>query len=338
MPLRYLTMTDGPMRFAITGAAGFVGSRLSSFLLSEGHSVVAISREIGSCDDLQQEGAEFRVADVRIPEQIDQALEGVDGVYHIAALFNHPDRTWDDFRDVNVTGTVNVLRAAKRAGAKKVVHCSTVGVATEASPPPYNEIVPYSPQPNDKYEVSKAEGEIAALKFAAQNDLRLTVVRPAQIYGPGDSSKAKFYKLIKKGVIVNPGRTKKHLIYIDDLCKAFLMAMTSDQSDGEVFLIAGKRPVDLKDLIDIAARTLDVSPPKVKLPAKPVVLACAVVENLCNMLRVKPVVFRRSMDFFVKSVECDTSKSSEMLGFQSEVGVKDGIRYTVDWLRENQLI
>jgi nucleoside-diphosphate-sugar epimerase len=331
-------MTDDPMRLAVTGAAGFVGSRLSSFLLSQGHDVVAISRQPDSCDDVRREGAEVRVADVRIPAQIDSALEGVDGVFHIAALFNHPDRTWDDYRDVNVTGTVNVLRAAKQAGAKKVVHCSTVGVATEASPPPYDEDIPYSPQPNDKYEASKADGEKAALAFAAQNDLRLTVIRPAQIYGPGDRSKAKFYKLIKKGVIVSPGQTMKHLIYIDDLCRAFLMAMTRNQADGEVFLIAGKRPVELKELIDIAATTLGVPSPKVKLPAAPVVFACTVVENVCNLLRVKPLVFRRSMDFFVKSVECDTSKSSEMLGFQSEVGVNDGIRFTVDWLRGNQLI
>ena len=331
-------MTDDPMRLAVTGAAGFVGSRLSSFLLSQGHDVVAISRQPDSCDDVRREGAEVRVADVRIPAQIDSALEGVDGVFHIAALFNHPDRTWDDYRDVNVTGTVNVLRAAKQAGAKKVVHCSTVGVATEASPPPYDEDIPYSPQPNDKYEASKADGEKAALAFAAQNDLRLTVIRPSQIYGPGDRSKAKFYKLIKKGVIVSPGQTMKHLIYIDDLCRAFLMAMTRNQADGEVFLIAGKRPVELKELIDIAATTLGVPSPKVKLPAAPVVFACTVVENVCNLLRVKPLVFRRSMDFFVKSVECDTSKSSEMLGFQSEVGVNDGIRFTVDWLRGNQLI
>jgi nucleoside-diphosphate-sugar epimerase len=325
-------------RYAVTGAAGFVGGRLVSRLLDAGHSVVAVTRDQGSGEALQALGAETRVADVRNPQQLQEAFDGADGVFHVAALFNHPDHGWDDYRDVNVTGTVNVLQAAQSAGVKKVVHTSTIGVATEAKPPPYDEETPYSPQPDDKYEVSKTEGEIAARKFAEENGLRLTVIRPAQVYGPGDRSKAKFYKLVKKGVIVNPGDTQKHLIYIDDLCDAFLKAMQSEVADGEVFVIAGKQPTKLTRLVELAAAELDVPLPRVKLPAKPVVLACTVVEKVCDTLRVKPVIFRRSMDFFTRTVECDTTKARRILGFESQVAVQDGVRETVSWLRQQQLI
>jgi nucleoside-diphosphate-sugar epimerase len=251
-------MVNKQQCYAVTGAAGFVGRQLVSHLLDAGHRVVAITRNEKSHESLESLGAKVRIADVRIPEQLDEAFQGVDGVFHVAALFNHPERTWDDYRDVNVTGTVNVLRAAQTAGARKVVHCSTIGVATEAKPPPYDEETPYSPQPDDKYEVSKTEGEQAARAFAKENDLRLTVIRPAQVYGPGDHSKAKFYKLVKKGVIVSPGHTQKHLIYVDDLCDAFLKSMTSAVADGEVFVIAGREPTRLTRLIEIAASAMEV--------------------------------------------------------------------------------
>ena len=331
-------MDDRQQCYAITGAAGFVGGRLVKHLLDAGHRVVAVTRDDKSHGSLESLGAEARVADVREPEQLDRAFQGVDGVFHIAALFNHPDKTWDDYRDVNVAGTVNVLRAAQAAGARKVVHCSTIGVATEAKPPPYDEETPYSPQPDDKYEVSKAEGEQAARAFADENDLRMTVIRPAQVYGPGDRSKAKFYKLVKKGIIVSPGNTQKHLIYIDDLCDAFHRAMNSEAADGEVFVIAGREPTKLTRLIEVAASAMEVPLPKIRLPAKPVVLACTAVEVTCNALRIKPIIFRRSMDFFTRSVACDTSKSAQVLGFESQVAVPEGVRNTVSWLREQQLI
>lgn len=325
-------------RFAVTGAGGFVGRRLVQFLRSRGHDVIAVVRSMPAAEEADAIDAELRIADVTDHSQLTKAFAGADGVFHLAALFNHPDKTWDDYRAVNVEGTLNVLRAAMESGCDRVVHCSTVGVATEAHPPPYSEETPYSPQPDDKYEVSKAEGEVAARKFADENDISLAVVRPAQVYGPGDKSKAKFYKLVKKGVIVRPGRTKKHMIYVDDLCDAFLRAMTLKSADGEVFLIAGREPTPLNELVVLAADTMDVRVPRIHLPATPVVFACTVVEKSCNLVGIKPFIFRRSMDFFTKSVECDVSKAKEKLGFSSETTVEDGVRNTVEWLDANNLI
>jgi nucleoside-diphosphate-sugar epimerase len=282
--------------------------------------------------------AEVRIADVTSQSQLETAFANVDGVFHLAALFNHPDKTWDDYRAVNVQGTLNVLQAAVTSGCDRVVHCSTVGVATEAHAPPFSEDTPYSPQPDDKYEVSKTEGEIAAREFAAEHGTSLVVIRPAQVYGPGDRSKAKFYKLVKKGVIVRPGRTKKHLIYVDDLCEAFLKAMLLDSADGEVFLIAGREPTPLNELVTLAADTMGVNTPRVRLPATPVVLACTIVEKSCNLVGIKPFIFRRSMDFFTKSVECDVSKAKHKLGFSSDTSVETGVKNTVDWLQANNLI
>jgi nucleoside-diphosphate-sugar epimerase len=327
-----------PKRYAVTGAGGFIGSRLVSYLRSYGHEVLATVREQSANETLRSAGADVRVADVTDMSQLVDAFNGADGVFHLAALFNHPDKSWEDYRAVNVEGTLNVLRAAQEAGCQRVVHCSTVGVATEAHPPPYNEDTPYSPQPDDKYEVTKTEGEIAARQFAGENEISLAVIRPAQVYGPGDKSKSKFYKLVKKGVIVRPGKTKKHLIYIDDLCDAFLRAMTTEAADGEVFLIAGRQSTPLEELVTLAAFELGVPVPRIRLPAMPVVLACTVVEKICNLIGIKPFIFKRSMDFFTKSIECDTTKSQRLLGISNQMSVDDGVKNTVAWLQSQVLI
>ncbi len=325
-------------RFAVTGAGGFIGGQLAHRLLDRGHEVVAIVRRPEQADSLEARGAIVRVADVRDSSQILEAICGSTGIFHLAALFNHPDHTWDDYRAVNVQGTLNVLDAAKRAGVNRTVHCSTVGVATEVGPPPYSEETPYSPQPDDKYEVTKCEAEQAARAFAEEHGVSLSIVRPAQVYGPGDRSKVKFYRLVKRGIIVSPGNTRKHLIYIDDLCRAFELAMISPNADGQVFLIAGDQSIALKDLVSTVAQILQVPEPRFLLPAKPVTFACATVEMICNALGVKPVIFRRSMDFFTRTIECDTSKARKQLGFETHVSVAEGVQATVDWYKSEGLI
>jgi nucleoside-diphosphate-sugar epimerase len=331
-------VSDASRTFAVTGAGGFIGGRLIRLLLENGHKAVAVVRTDEQAAELEAIGAKVRLADVRNRSELKDAFSQCDGVFHLAALFNHPDKTWDDYRAVNVDGSVNVLAAAKETNVSRVVHCSTVGVATEAEPPPYSEDTPYSPQPDDKYEVTKCEAEQAARKYAAENDLSLAVIRPAQVYGPGDLSKTKFYKLVRKGVIVNPGKTRKHLIFVDDLCRSFLLAMTVPQADGEIFLIAGNESIALSDLVRIVADALKVGDPKIKLPAWPVTFACSAVERISNLVGIKPPVHKRSMDFFTRSVECETDKARRILGFQSEISVPDGIQRTAEWYRAEGVI
>ena len=329
---------SNPKRYAVTGAAGFVGGRLANHLLDEGHVVVAIVRNESQAQSLAARGAIIKLADIRDTDQLSTAFEACDGVFHLAALFNNPDKSWDDYRAVNVQGSINIVNVAKKLGIKRVVHCSTVGVATEAEPPPYSERTPYSPQPDDKYEVTKCEAEQAFIKTATENDISFSVIRPAQVYGPGDRSKAKFYKLVRKGIIVSPGKTRKHLIHVDDLCRSFVLAMTHPAADGEVFLIAGDSSTALTELISMVAVALDVDEPRIRLPAWPVTFACGTVEVICNAVRIKPILFKRSMDFFTRTVECNTEKAQSVLGFRSQISVEEGVRQTAKWYKQEGIL
>lgn len=321
------------MKVAVTGATGFIGGNLCRYLMTSGHDVVAMVRSPENAESLVSLGAELRTGDITDVTSLNNAFQGIEAVINLAALFNHPDLSREEYERVNVQGVKNVLGCAMQSGASRVLQCSTVGVATGGSPP-YSETTPYSPPAWDKYETTKCEGEKAALGFYKEHGFPVVVIRPAQVYGPGDVSKLKFYRMVKKGVIVNPGRTLKHLIYIDDLCRAFELALTNEKAIGNPIIIAGREVTPLRELIKIVADELGVPPPKVVLPALPVTLAAAVIEKVFQAANKKPPVFRRSMDFFTKSVEFTTDRARNILGFESSIDVKTGVHRTAGWYKE----
>jgi dihydroflavonol-4-reductase len=331
------TFEDIDVKIAVTGATGFVGQNLCRFLERYGHSLYAIARD-------KEKGKVFsdtiRLAygDVTKLETLNSAFSGMQAVIHLAALFNHPEASWEDYISVNVEGTRNVMKAAVQNGVKQVIHCSTVGVAFRSGSLPFSEDTPYSPLQWDKYETSKCEGEKLALNYHGKKKLNVTVLRPAQVYGPGDRSKAKFYRMVKKGILINPGNTLKHPIFIEDLCRAFELALNRRDLGGNVFIIGNQNAISLKELITIVADNLGAKKPNIYLPAAPITLIFTIVEKSCRILGVKPPVFRRSMDFFTKSVSFDVSKAQKELGFKSEMELALGVSETADWYIQEGLI
>jgi nucleoside-diphosphate-sugar epimerase len=326
------------LKIAITGASGFIGANLVRHFAAGGHEVVALVRSREKARAIELPGVRIALGDVVDRESLLAGFSGADSVLHVAALFNNPEASRTDYLRVNVEGTKNVLETALKQGVRRIVHCSTIGVATGHGSPPYSESTPYSPAAGDKYELTKCEGEKAAIEYFNRLGAPVVVLRPAQVYGPGDRSKAKFYRMIQKGIIVNPGQTLKHLVYVDDLCRAFDLALRTPKIEGEIFIIGGREPIRLRKLIEIGANGLGVSPPRVNLPAWPFTLLFALVETGARWVRMKPPVFRRSADFFTKSVSLDVRKAKAVLGFQSEVDVPTGVARTIAWYRENRLL
>jgi nucleoside-diphosphate-sugar epimerase len=323
------------MQIAITGATGFIGHNLTNYLRDRGHNVIALARSAEKAQAMNGSRVMGRAADITDQDSLKTAFNDIEVVIHLAALFTNPECSWSDYYRVNVEGTKNVLEAAMHSGVRKVVHCSTVGVAMGTGNPPYTEKTPYSPPEWDKYETTKCEGEKLALDFHHTHGLPIVVIRPAQVYGPGDTRKAKFYRMVKRGIIVNPGKTLKHLIYIDDLCESFEMALMSDKAIGEIFIIAGAKTTALADLVDLIAGELGVVLPRIRLPATPITWVCAITEYICNLIKIKPLIYRRSMDFFTKSVQFDVTQAHTLLRFRSKVDVSTGVSRTAAWYSEN---
>src|SRR5215510_6323824 len=209
-------------RILVTGATGFTGGHLCERLIREGHQVRALVRDENRCSEQRRWGVEIVTGDLRDPESLKRATNGINVVYHIAALFRPENVSRKEMWENNVQGTKNMLDAAIKAGVHRFVHCSTIGVHGDIKQPPANEETPYAP--GDHYQESKVKGERVALQYMDEGRLPIVVFRPGGIYGPRDLRFLKLIKAIKTGwfVMLGPGKVLYQMIYVDDLIDGIL--------------------------------------------------------------------------------------------------------------------
>src|SRR3954469_6179070 len=181
------------VRVLVTGAAGFTGGHLARALAARGDAVSALVRREGpAASALERAGVALVIGDLRDRDAVAAATDGVEVVYHIAAMYRQAGLGDDVYRAVNATAVREVVEAAARAGVRRVVHCSTVGVHGDVEHPPADEDAPL--KPGDVYQVTKLEGERLAREAGARLGLEVTIARPTGIYGPGDRRLLKLFR------------------------------------------------------------------------------------------------------------------------------------------------
>lgn len=318
------------MKLFVTGATGFTGGHLARELVRQGHQVHAQVRKGSDISGLQDPNITLFEGSITSRDDLEEAMAGCEKVYHIAAVFRtagHPDSY---YRDINVGGTVAILETAQKLGLERVVHCSTGGVHGHIADPPCTETSPF--HPGDIYQVTKLEGEQEVMK-AAEKGQRVTVFRPASIYGPGDLRLLKLFKTIHNGSfkMIGPGRVHFHTVYIDDLVDGIIRCGTNDKALGEVFLLAGPKSVPLSELVQDVADSVGVDGPKGSIPVGPVMFAAKLCEAICVPLKIDPPIYPRRVGFFTKHREFDCTKAREMLGYDPKITTAEGVRRTAQW-------
>ena len=299
------------MKVLVTGANGFVGSALCRELLEHGYQVRALHRAGADLSKLADLKVELVQGDITKPESLDIAMKEVEIVFHIAALFRQAKHADEVYRQVNVEGTRNVFESAIRNNVKRVIHCSTVGVHSHIPAPPADETEAY--RPGDIYQETKAEGEKLALSFYKSGKVKGVVIRPAMIWGPGDSRMKKLFQGIanKKLPIIGNGKTLLHWILVSDLARAFRLAGEKTELNNEIFIIAGKKAVSMQELFSNIAKAYGVKPIAFKIPALPVQMIGTIVEAICIPIGIEPPIYRRRVDFFTKTRSFDWSKAKK---------------------------
>jgi len=325
-------------RVLVTGATGFTGGHLCERLARMGHAVRALVRDPRRAAELRRWNVEVSMGDLRDRGSVAQAMEGVDVVYHIAALFRSENQSRREMWEINVQGTQNMLDAARQVGVQRFVHCSTVGVHGDVQGPPATEEAPY--QPGDYYQESKTEAEALVLDCSARGWLPVVVFRPGGIYGPRDLRFLKLFKAIQRRrfVMLGSGQVQYQMIYIDDLIDGILLCGTAPQAIGQVYILTGDEAISLNQLVEILARVLAVAPPKLHFPVTPVYLAGLACELVCKPLGINPPLYRRRVDFFRKTRCFDISKAQRALGFKPRIDLSTGFGLTAAWYRDNHLL
>lgn len=322
-------------RILITGAAGFTGLSLALTLAAAGHRIRGLVRNRDGAGVLERAGVTAVAGDIRDREVLRQATEGIDTVYHLAAVFRRVGVPDSEYREVHVDATRRLIEASAAAGVRRIVHCSTVGVHGSVSEEaPATEDAPF--QPGDIYQETKLEGEQAAIETADRIGVPLTVVRPGPIYGPGDK---RLFKLIggvarKRFRLLGNGSPHFQMVYIDDLTEGLRQAAAAPIAAGRTYILTGEEAPTLNQLVVEIAGVARVPSPRLRLPVWPFWLAGALCEAVCVPFGAEPPIFRRRVKFFTSNRWFDISRARNELGFAPKVSLRDGLRRTIESYRQ----
>ena len=327
------------MKNFVTGATGFVGSALARKLLERGEEVVALVREGSDLRNLEGLDVQLAKGDLTDPDSILSGIRGCRRVYHAAADYQLwvPDRK--AIYEVNVGGTTNVLRAARKCGVERVVYTSTVGaLGNPGDGTPGREDTPVSI--NDMvgdYKKSKFMAELEAQRFAFEG-FPVVIVNPSTPVGPRDIKPTPTGKMVLdfvRGKMFAYLDTGLNIVDVDDVAMGHILAMEKGRP-GEKYIL-GNRDMTLREIFRILSGITGIPAPRVRLPYRfvyAVAIASTAVSDYVThrppMAPIDAVKMARKFMFF------DPSKAVRELGMPQSP-VEDALERAVRWFREEGL-
>lgn len=308
----------------VTGAGGFIGSHLTETLVRLGADTRAMVRynsrgQRGWLDtSLERDRIEFVSGDIRDPFFVENSMEGVQTVFHLAALIGIPYSyvAPEAYVATNVTGTLNVLQAARKLGTERVVHTSTSEVYGTAREVPIAETHPLCGQ--SPYSASKIGADKLAESYFLSFDLPVVTARPFNTFGPRQSARAVIPAIIsqlqeKPRIQLGATSPTRDLNYVTNTVMGFLAAARSQKALGEVVNFGSGREISIGDLAELIASIMKVE-----------------IEIDTAEERIRPEKSE------VQRLLADHSKASRLLNWQPDVSLEQGLEVTVNWLADNR--
>lgn len=324
-------------RVLVTGASGFLGGHVARTLAAQHIAVRAQGRDAARLAfDARIDVCRCTLADERA---LTAAASGCDAIVHSAAL-SSPWGRRQDFIDANVTGTANVIDAARNAGVRRLVHISSPAVIFDGrAQHALTDAAPEAARHISEYGRTKAIAE--QLVRAAGNDLEIVIVRPKAIYGEGDRALVpRLLRAARSGSLpqIGDGKNEVDITHVDDVVQAILCALTAERAVGETFMITGSEHVPLWPMIRTLLAGVGLPAPQRTIPLRVALLAAGAMEAVAAITKREPTLTRYSALILGLTQTYDITKARTLLGYAPRVSSSAGLARTIDALRRDMVI
>ncbi len=310
----------------VTGADGFIGSHLTEALLEKGYQVKAFTyynsfNSWGWLDSLPKEKLneiEMFSGDIRDPNGVREAMRGVEGVFHLAALIAIPFsyHSPDSYVDTNIKGTLNVLQAARELGTERIMITSTSEVYGTAKYVPIDEKHPFQGQ--SPYSATKIGADRLAESFYRSFNLPISIVRPFNTYGPRQSARAVIPTIItqllsgKEEIKLGSLSPTRDFNYVKDTVAGFIAIAESDKTIGEEINIASQKEISIGELATEIINQINPS-----------------AQIVCEEQRLRPEKSE------VNRLLGNNKKLKQLTNWEPHYSLQQGIEETIVWLKDN---
>ena len=310
----------------VTGADGFIGSHLTEALAAAGASVRAFCMynsqgSKGWLDSAPQEitsRLDYRLGDIRDARFVEEACEGVDVVFHLAALIAIPYSysAPQSYVDTNVSGMLNVLEAARRQGVQRVIQTSTSEVYGTPDFLPIKETHPLKGQ--SPYSATKIAADKLCEAYSKSYELPVVILRPFNTYGPRQSARAVIPTILsqllagRRTVRLGNVDTRRDLTFVSDTVEGFLRAAVAEDIAGETIQLGTGRSESIGELFAMACM---ITGSEARMETEPE--------------RTRPAASE------VLILQSDPARARELLSWEAKVSLEDGMSRTAIWLEKN---
>jgi NAD dependent epimerase/dehydratase len=307
-------------KILVTGADGFIGSHLTEMLAARGARVRAMCLynsfnnwgwlEGSSCLDK----IEVVTGDVRDPNFVRSAVKDCEVIFHLAALIAIPYSyvAPDNYVQTNITGTLNVMQAARENGVARVLHTSTSEVYGTALRVPIDEEHPLQAQ--SPYSATKIGADAIAYSFFSAFNLPVAIVRPFNTYGPRQSARAVIPTVItqiaagRKSIKLGSLHPTRDFNYVEDTCRGFIALAECDAAIGQTVNIGSNAEISIGDTVDLIRELMG---------------SAITVET--DDVRIRPAASE------VERLWCDNTRIRALTGYVPQVSLREGLSRTIEW-------
>ena len=326
-------MSESAPTVLVTGANGFVGSRICRRLLADGYRVVAGVRKTADLKLLADLKIEYRYGDITQPDTLPEMVRGVDYVVQNAGVVKA--RKPELFFKVNRDGVRNLFEAtvSHNTAVKRIVMISSIAAVGPSEPgTPRREDDP--PNPVTTYGRSKLEGEAVAREYVDR--LPIVIIRPPGIYGPGDKEILAVFKAVNRRIkpLIGDVRRRLQLVHVDDLCDAISKGLTANVKSGSTYFAAEKDSFSYRQMIDLLTLAAGKTTFPLVLPSPLFKLIATISEFSFKIVGATPMLTREKVRELNSSWEVAVERARDELGFVSRIPFERGARETFDWYRQ----